>query len=130
MIGLIPLVDTFSIYRFDDVQEIPAEIISSGFYSMTRTEDEISVITNCAADFEFKKSGYPWKGFKVDGVLDFSLLGILNTITMPLKENGISVFVLSTFNTDYVFVKKDDFEKAMDIFRSCEGLCVLPDNKR
>ena len=67
-----------------------------------------------------------WKGLKVDGILDFSLVGILHDLTKPLKENGISVFVLSTFNTDYLFVKKESFEKALDIFSSEKNIRIIP----
>lgn len=124
MIYLVPLVDTFSIYQLTDKQEIPSEIISSGFYSMTKTIDEISIVTNCNLDFESLKSCKNWKGFKVNGVLDFSLVGIINDITKPLKDNGISVFVLSTFNTDYLFVKEEYFDRAMDIYKFSENIVI------
>jgi uncharacterized protein len=124
MIDLIPLDDIYSIYQLTDKQEIPPEIISSGFYSMTKTEEEISIVTNCKTDFEFLKSGKKWKGFKVDGILDFSLVGIINEITKPLKENGISVFILSTFNTDYIFVTEDSFNKTKDIFKSTDNMMI------
>ena len=124
MISLIPLNDTYSIYWFADEQEIPLEIITSGFYSITRTKDEISVVTNCPTDFEFFKSDKNWKGFKVDGILDFSLVGIIHDLTKPLKDNGIAVFVLSTFNTDYLFVKEENFSKTIDIFRFTDNIMI------
>lgn len=124
MISLIPLIDTFSIYQITDKQEIPIEIISSGFYSITKTNDEISILTNCNTDFELIKSSKRWKGFKVNGVLDFSLIGIINDITKPLKDNEISVFVLSTFNTDYLFVKEEYFDRAMDIYKFSENIVI------
>ena len=122
MISLIPLNDIYSIYQFADEQEIPLEIITSGFYSITRTQDEISVVTNCITDFEFLKSSKKWKGFKVDGMLDFSLVGIIHELTKPLKENGIAVFVLSTYNTDYLFVKAENFDRSVDIYRMIQLL--------
>ena len=122
MIKLIPLEDTFSIYQFTDKQEVPSEILASGFCSITRTEDEISVVTNCITDFEFLKSSKKWKGFKVDGMLDFSLVGIIHELTKPLKENGIAVFVLSTYNTDYLFVKAENFDRSVDIYRMIQLL--------
>jgi hypothetical protein len=124
MISLIPLNDTYSIYQFADVREIHSEIISSGFYSITRTQDEISVVTNCPTDFEFFQSNKNWKGFKVDGVLDFSLVGIIHDLTKPLKDNGIAVFVLSTFNTDYLFVKEENFIKTIDIYRFTDNIMI------
>jgi uncharacterized protein len=124
MISLIPLNDIFSIYQFSDVREIPLEIITSGFYSVTRTQDEISVVTNCPTDFEFFKSDKNWKGFMVEGVLDFSLTGIIHDLTKPLKNNGIAVFILSTFNTDYLFVKEENFSKTIDIYRFTDNILI------
>ena len=124
MINLIPLVDTFSIYQLTDKQEIPIEIISSGFYSITKTNDEISIVTSCNLDFKSLKSSKNWKGFKVNGILDFSLVGIINDLTNPLKDNGISVFVLSTFNTDYLFVKKEYFDRAIDIYKFTDNILI------
>ena len=54
-----------------------------------------------------------WKGFRITGVLDFSLIGILSKISGILAENRIGIFAVSTYNTDYVFVKEENFEKAL-----------------
>lgn len=124
MINLVPLVETFSIYQLTNKQEIPVEIISSGFYSITKTIDEISIVTSCNLDFESLKSSKNWKGFKVNGILDFSLVGIINDLTKPLKDNGISVFILSTFNTDYLFVKEECFDRAIDIYKFTDNIMI------
>ena len=54
-----------------------------------------------------------WKGFRIQGVLDFSMIGILSKISTLLAENQIGIFVVSTFNTDYVWVKEENFLKAL-----------------
>lgn len=125
MIELITLADSFAIYQVADENEIPAEIFRSGFYSITKTDDEISILTNCEKPFPQLKSEKGWKGFKVAGVLDFSLVGIINEITQPLKENGISVFVISTFNTDYLFVKETDFQNGIGIFEKAATIRLI-----
>ena len=56
-----------------------------------------------------------WRGFRIEGILDFSLIGILSKISTILAENKIGIFVVSTYNTDYVFVKDNSYEKAMNI---------------
>ena len=56
-----------------------------------------------------------WKGFRIQGVLDFSLIGILSKIAEILAENSISMFAISTYNTDYVLIKKENYQKALDI---------------
>ena len=56
-----------------------------------------------------------WRGFRIQGVLDFSLIGILAGIAKILAENGISIFAISTYSTDYVLMKKESYQKALDI---------------
>lgn len=56
-----------------------------------------------------------WRGFRIQEVLDFSLIGILAGIAETLAGNGISIFTISTYNTDYVLVKKESCQRALDI---------------
>ena len=58
-----------------------------------------------------------WKCFRLQGILDFSLIGILSKIAALLAENSISIFTISTYNTDYVFIKEENFQKALDILK-------------
>jgi hypothetical protein len=122
IIELNPLADTFSIYTMEEGQEIPGQMLSSGFFSVTSTSEEISIVTNCQREFPRLRSDKGWKGFKVEGILDFSMVGILHTIIGPLKDFGISVFVVSTFSTDYIFIKEKHFERAKEIFTTTEKL--------
>lgn len=124
MINLIPLTDTYTIYQLLSTQEIPPQILASEFYSITKSNDEISIISNCKKDFKYLKSSKEWKGFKVEGILDFSLVGIINEITKPLKDNKISVLVISTFHTDYIFVKEKLFNKSIEILNNTDGIKI------
>lgn len=124
MINLIPLPEDFSIHQLDCNQKIPPQIFESGYCSVTKTNDEISIVTDCKADFKSLKSNRDWKGFKVEGILDFSEIGIIHDITKPLKDNYISVFVISTFNTDYIFVKKESFERAIEILKMVKNINI------
>ena len=56
-----------------------------------------------------------WMGFRIQGVLDFSLVGILSGISAVLTNHGISIFAVSTYNTDYIFIKEENYQKALDI---------------
>ena len=56
-----------------------------------------------------------WKDFRIQGILDFSLIGILSKIAEILAKNSISIFAISTYNTDYVLIKKENYQKALDI---------------
>ena len=68
-----------------------------------------------------------WRAFRIEGVLDFSLIGILAGISGILAENKIGIFVVSTYNTDYVLTKEESFERAMALLAR-HGYTVLPDN--
>lgn len=59
-----------------------------------------------------------WKAFCIQGVLDFSLIGILAKIATILADNGISIFAVSTYNTDYVLIKKENYQKALNILQT------------
>ena len=58
------------------------------------------------------------KAFRIQGVLDFSLIGILAKIAAALADNGISIFAVSTYNTDYVLMKKENYQKALDVLKA------------
>ena len=59
-----------------------------------------------------------WKAFCIRGVLDFSLIGILAKIATILADNGISIFAVSTYNTDYVLIKKENYQKALEVLQT------------
>ena len=84
------------------------------FYTVSKTAEELSII--CPVDrLPANASGkieQPWNGFRVAGQLDFSLVGIMAQISGILAEHKISLFAVSTFDTDYILVKKDKFEAA------------------
>lgn len=58
-----------------------------------------------------------WKGFRIQGILDFSLIGILSKIAEILAQNSISIFAISTYNTDYVLIKKENYQKGLNILK-------------
>ena len=56
-----------------------------------------------------------WRGFRICGTLDFSLIGILAKLSAALAENGIGIFAVSTYNTDYIFTKSENFSRALEV---------------
>lgn len=58
-----------------------------------------------------------WRAFRIQGILDFSLIGILSKITTILAQNHIGIFAISTYNTDYVLTKKEDYKKAIEVLK-------------
>ena len=88
------------------------------FVSVTQTDDELSIVASSEKlkDFDTKEDG--WIAFKVLGPLDFSLVGILANLSDALAKAGISLFAVSTFDTDYILVKEGDAAAAGAAFQS------------
>ncbi len=100
--------------------EDPADIdLSAEFCFVGKTDEELSLVCitkNTPVSATEREDG--WKGFRIRGILDFSLLGILSRLTSILAENKIGVFAVSTYNTDTILVKSENFEKALDVLRT------------
>jgi hypothetical protein len=118
ILSLSILPETIAICRLPHDAPIPAWAMpdASTLYSITRTTDELSIVCNQ----ELVPPATPmvernWRAIKVGGPLDFSLTGILASLANPLAEAEISIFAISTFDTDYVLVQDDNFEQAIQI---------------
>ena len=105
------LVHELTVCKLSGVEDID---LNKEFYFIGRTDEEISLV--CRTEDTPKNTierDDGWRGFRIQGVLDFSLIGILSKISGILAENRIGIFAVSTYNTDYVFVKEENFEKAL-----------------
>lgn len=103
----------FSVCKVEDFSEVN---LSQKFCFIGKTDEEMSLVclTECVpSNTTHREDG--WKGFRIQGELDFSLIGILAKISAVLAENEIGIFVVSTYNTDYVLVKEENFERAMSV---------------
>lgn len=106
------LPNLLSIAQLDKGAEIPTWALASSFFSISRTADELSVVCDqSVVPPEVKKVG-EWRAFKVLGPLDFSLTGIVASLARVLAEHEIPVFVISTYDTDYVLVQRKHFDNA------------------
>ena len=86
------------------------------FWFAARTDEEISLVCKTSdVPSETLERDDGWKGFRIEGVLDFSLIGILSKISAILADNKIGIFAVSTYNTDYILVKEENFEKALSV---------------
>lgn len=89
------------------------------FYFIGKTDEEYSLVCiteDTPANTLEREDG--WKGFRIQGILDFSMIGILSKLSGVLAENKIGIFAVSTFNTDYILVKEENFDKALKILSS------------
>ena len=107
------LVFDITVCKLEDVSAVD---LSREFFFLGKTDEEISLVckTEDAPSNTIERDD-GWRGFRIEGVLDFSLIGILSKISSILAENKIGIFAISTYNTDYILVKKENFDLAMTV---------------
>lgn len=97
----------------------------SEFFFLGKTDEELSLVCrteDTPADTTERDDG--WKGFRIEGVLEFSMIGILSKLSGILAENEIGLFAVSTYNTDYILVKEANFAKALEVL-AAEGYTIV-----
>jgi hypothetical protein len=104
---------TCSICRLEPQADIPSWALAGDFFSITRTQDELSLVCSQERVPHGVECDKGWRCIMVRGPLDFSLVGILASLTSSLAEVGISIFAISTFETDYLLVKGENLERAV-----------------
>jgi len=107
------LKEKFGVCRLSKDDLIPEWAEQGDFYSVTRTFDELSIVCyqkNIPSDIKCEND---WRILKVEGPLDFSLIGILSSISLVLAREKISIFAISTYETDYILVKDKDIDNAV-----------------
>ncbi|NLE94913.1 MAG: ACT domain-containing protein [Dehalococcoidia bacterium] len=105
----------YAVCRLDEDAPVPDWSTRSCFYSITRTEQGLTVV--CPADHVPREVAHEggWSLLMVEGPLAFSLTGIIASLTGPLSRARISVFALSTYDTDYLLVKQEQLENAVRV---------------
>ena len=111
-----------TVCKLSDIKDID---LSREFFFIGRTDEEISFVCkteDTPGNTVERDDG--WRGFRIQGVLDFSLIGILSKLSAILAENRIGIFAVSTYNTDYILVKKENFDRAVEVL-SDAGYTIL-----
>jgi hypothetical protein len=104
----------FAVCRLEAGAAVPAWATTGKFFSVTHTTDDISIVCDQSVVPERVRCGRDWRCLKLAGPIPFTTVGVLASLVQPLADAGISVFAISTFDTDYVLVKEGDFEKAVE----------------
>ncbi len=107
------------------VESLSGFDLRSASYFIGKTDEELSLVCRTAdtpAETTARSDG--WRAFRIRGVLDFSLTGILARLSGILAEHGIGIFAVSTFNTDTILVKEENYERALRVLAS-EGYTIL-----
>ena len=101
------------------VADISAIDLTADFFFIGKTDEEVSLVCR-TADTPSKpiERDDGWRGFRIQGSLDFSLIGILSKLSGILAEHKIGIFAVSTYNTDYILVKEENFARALEALSS------------
>lgn len=118
VLALEVLPERLSVVRLEPAAAVPAWAASGPLQCAVRTVDELSVIAVSAAVPTGLRAEGPFRALKVRGPLDFSATGILASLALPLAEARVSIFALSTFDTDYVLVRAEALEPALHALRT------------
>lgn len=111
-----------TVCKVADVSDID---MTTEFYFIGKTDEEISLVCkteDTPSNTIDRDDG--WRGFRIQGILDFSLIGILSKLSGILAQHKIGIFAVSTYNTDYILVKEENYDKALDVLSS-EGYTVV-----
>ena len=120
---LKPIESPFTVCQVADYTQVD---LTQPFLFLGKTDQENSLV--CPTDrvpANTTRRDDGWRAFRIQGVLDFSLIGILARISAVLAENGVGLFALSTFNTDYILVKEENFSRALTVLEKA-GCRIVP----
>ena len=112
------LSETFTIHKLSPDASIPEKILKTNNYSVSKTENELSLVCSEVIEIKSMQSSKGWKCLKIKGPLDFNLTGILAGISDILTRGNISIFAISTFDTDYILVRSQDLPSARKKLRN------------
>lgn len=116
--------DAFSICKVEQVEQID---FTDPYCFVSRTDSELSLVCSTSrvpAQTIAREDG--WRAFRIEGVLDFSLIGVLAELSAVLANERIGIFVVSTYQTDYILTKAHDFRRALRALET-KGYCVNAD---
>ena len=120
---LKPIESLFTVCQVADYSQVD---LTQPFLFLGKTDQENSLV--CPTDrvpANTTRRDDGWRAFRIQGVLDFSLIGLLARISAVLAENGVGLFALSTFNTDYILVKEENFSRALTVLEKA-GCRIVP----
>ena len=116
------IIDKLTVCKVADISNID---LTADFFFIGRTDEELSLVCKTKdVPLQTVERDDGWRGFRIQGVLDFSLIGILSKLSGILAENKIGIFAVSTYNTDYILVKEENYERALSVLAS-KGYTVV-----
>jgi len=114
----------FAIHSLSESAVIPAEVFSASMFFIAKTFDEISIVLPQHIVIDSDEVELGWQALEVVGPLDFTMTGILSNISTALANAKISIFAISTFDTDYILVKEESMSAAIEALRANQYLVI------
>jgi len=101
----------FSVCKITDISQVD---FTKEFVFLSKTDDEISLVCESSyAPLNLTACEPGWRALKISGILDFGMIGVIAGISKIAEEVGISIFVISTYNTDYILIKAENFDECV-----------------
>lgn len=110
--------DRYAIVRLMPETAAPEWLPKSGFASITRTRDETSIVCLDSSVPDGARAERGWRLFQLEGPIPFDQVGVLSSLVAPLAARNVSVFAVSTFDTDYLLVKEAQLASAIEVLES------------
>jgi hypothetical protein len=110
-LSLLPA--TYAICRLPATAAVPAWALDGSFFTVTRTEDELSIVCEEPLVPASAQAEPGWRCLKLHGPIPFAVTGVIASLTRPLAEAQVSVSAIATYDTDYLLVKADTLERAI-----------------
>lgn len=106
-IQLIRVPGEYAVHRLAPDAVVPEVAWASPFVSVSRSSEELSIITGAGIHIDAQRTVGPWLAYRVAGAIDFSVTGVMSALTTPLADAGLGILGVSTYDTDYILVHAD-----------------------
>lgn len=113
----------YAVHRLAPDALVPDIVWQAPFVSVSRSSDELSIITGAGIHLDAQSTVGPWLAYRVPGTLDFAATGVMSALTAPLADAGLGILAVSTYDTDYILVRADAGEAAEMTWRTA-GITV------
>jgi uncharacterized protein len=117
-VRLRTLPDLYAIVRLDPDAAVPDWVYDGPFWSVTRSDSELSIVCSEEDLPDEASAERGWCALELVGPHDFTLTGVVASLVSPLADDEVPIFILSTFETDYLLVRETDFPRAVESLRS------------
>ena len=105
--------ESFTVHRLSPFAKIPDEVFGEAFFNIVKTEEELSIVCRNSLTLNSERCHQDWSCIKVSGPLEMSATGILSKLSKVLADAQVSIFAISTYDTDYILVKADKAVEAV-----------------